>query len=187
MADQEAFIAGTAEEAWAWAAKVRPEDNGALVRFVRVGQGPRLRIVGEWLICDDLVPRPCVRGRVAGADGTFSEDDFLIDTGADRTVFSAGLLAKLGILTVISIDGDRAQGIGGNSAFVLLTTVLELTRDDGGPAHIRGEFAAFIDPNASDLSILGRDVFYHFDVILSRRRNEVLLLAPNHQYRVELI
>ena len=30
-------------------------------------------------------------------------------------------------------------------------------------------------------------VLNHFDVILSRRRNEVLLLAPNHQYRVELI
>ncbi len=68
---------------------------------------------------------------------------------------------------------------------MLLTTILELTRDDGSPAHIRGEFAAFIDPNASDLSILGRDVLYHFDVILSRRRNEILLLAPNHQYRVE--
>ena len=69
---------------------------------------------------------------------------------------------------------------------MLVDHVLELTRDDGGPAHIRGEFAAFIDPTATDLSILGRDVLYHFDVILSRR-NEVLLLAPNHQYRVELI
>jgi hypothetical protein len=146
-----------------------------------------MRIVGEWLICDDLVPRPCVRGRVVGADGTFSEDDFLIDTGADRSVFGAGLLAKLGILTVTPSTEIALQGIGGNSAFVLLITVLELTRDDGGPAHIRGEFAAFNDPNASNLSILGRDVLYHIDVILSRRRNEVLLLAPNHQYRVELI
>jgi hypothetical protein len=42
VAGQEAFIAGTAEEAWAWAAKVHPEDNGALVRHVRVGQGPRI-------------------------------------------------------------------------------------------------------------------------------------------------
>ncbi|MFI5459972.1 MAG: aspartyl protease family protein [Isosphaerales bacterium] len=146
-----------------------------------------MRIVGEWLTCDDLVRRPCVRGRVAGAGGTYSEDDFLIDTGADRTVFGAGLLAKLGIRTVTPSAEIALQGIGGNSAFVLLTTVLELTRDDGAPAHIRGEFAAFIDPTATDLSILGRDVLNHFDVILSRRRNEALLLAPNHQYRVELI
>jgi hypothetical protein len=36
------------------------------------------------------------------------------------------------------------------------------------------------------MSILGRDVLDHFDLIESRRRNEVLLLAQNHQYRVEL-
>ena len=63
----------------------------------------------------------------------------------------------------------------------------ELTRDDGGPAHIRGESAAFVDPTVSDLNILGRDVLCHFHVISSCRRNDVLLLAPNHQYRGELI
>ena len=83
VAGQEAFIADTPEEAWAWATKTHPEDDGALIRHVRVGQGPAfMRIVGEWLTCH---------------------------------------------------------------------------------------------------------VLNHFDVILSRRRNEVLLLAPNHQYRVELI
>ena len=50
---------------------------------------------------------------------------------------------------------------------------------------MRGEFAAFTDRSATDLSILGRDVLNHFELILSRRRNEVLLLAPNHHYRVE--
>jgi hypothetical protein len=39
---QEAFIAGTPEEAWAWAAKTHPEDDGALIRHVRVGPGPRI-------------------------------------------------------------------------------------------------------------------------------------------------
>ena len=43
----------------------------------------------------------------------------------------------------------------------------------------------FTDSTATDRSILGRDVLNHFDVILSRRQNEVLLLAPNHSYRVE--
>jgi len=68
---------------------------------------------------------------------------------------------------------------------VLITSVLEFTRDDGGPVHVRGEFAAFADPAATDLSILGRDVLNNFDVILSFRRNEVRLLAPNHQYHVK--
>jgi hypothetical protein len=50
---------------------------------------------------------------------------------------------------------------------------------------MRGEFAGFTDPTATDLSILGRDVLDHFDVLISRRRNEIWLLAPRHGYRIE--
>jgi hypothetical protein len=42
VAGQEAFIADTAKEAWDWAAQAHPEDNGALVRFVRQLKGPRI-------------------------------------------------------------------------------------------------------------------------------------------------
>ncbi len=42
VAGQEAFIADTPEEAWAWACNTHPEDDGAMVRHVRVGQGPRI-------------------------------------------------------------------------------------------------------------------------------------------------
>jgi hypothetical protein len=42
VAGQEAFIADTPREAWAWAAKAHPEDNGALVQYVRAGTGPRI-------------------------------------------------------------------------------------------------------------------------------------------------
>jgi hypothetical protein len=65
-----------------------------------------------------------------------------------------------------------------------LTIALEFTRDDGSTARVRGEFAAFTEASASDLSILGRDVLDNFDVITSRRRNAVLLLAGNHRYEV---
>jgi hypothetical protein len=41
-----------------------------------------------------------------------------------------------------------------------------------------------LDPAASDLCVLGRDVTDNFDLILSRRRDEVLLLAPAHYYQV---
>jgi hypothetical protein len=146
-----------------------------------------MQIVGEWLACDDGVTRPVVRGRVAAADGTLSPDVFLIDSGADRTVLAAALFARLGFPTNGSSPGYGLEGVGGRCPFVLVTSVLEFNRDDGGPVHVRGEFAAFTDPAASDLSILGRDVLGNFDVILSRRRNEVLLLAPNHQYRVERV
>lgn len=121
---------------------------------------------------------------VFGADGSRHSERFLVDTGADSTAFSAALLQKLQFLGNHAHPGYSLQGIGGSSAFVIVTTVIELTRDDGGPARIRGSFSAFTDPAATDLSILGRDVLANFDVITSRRRNEVLLLAGNHQYQV---
>ena len=58
-------------------------------------------------------------------------------------------------------------------------------RDDGVPIAVSGAFTAFTDPAATDMSVLGRDVLNNFDVILSWRRKEVLLLAPNHQYHVK--
>lgn len=42
VAGQEAHIADTATEAWAWAAAAHPEDNGAMVRYIRKDLGPRI-------------------------------------------------------------------------------------------------------------------------------------------------
>jgi hypothetical protein len=146
-----------------------------------------MRIIGEWQVGDDGVARPIVRAKVQAADGTLRADEFLVDSGADRTFFSASLLSKLGFQTTPAEKDSILQGIGGGCDFVVVKTVLELTRDDGGEVHMRGEFAAFADPTATDLSILGRDVLNHFDFVLSRRCSDVLMLAQNHQYRVELI
>jgi hypothetical protein len=132
------------------------------------------------------VTRPVVGGNVEAADGTMTPETFLVDSGADRTVFSAGLAQLLALAPVAAPSGISLAGIGGGQGIVVLTTMLEFTRADGGPAvHFRGTFAAFTDPAAADMSILGREVLDNFDVILSRRRNELLLLAPNHQYLVE--
>lgn len=144
-------------------------------------------IAGEWRACDDEITRPMVRAKVQAADGAFHVEFFLVDSCADRTVLSADSLSKLGFPGTPAPGGTGLQGIGGVSAYLLIKSVLEFTRDDGGPVHVRGEFAAFTDPAATDLSILGRDVLNNFDVILSHRRNEVLLLAPNHEYRVQRI
>lgn len=142
-------------------------------------------IPGEWQMGDDGVTRPIVRVKVFGADRRLVTDDFLIDSGADRTVFSATLMPRLG-LSARSPQSELAlSGIGGESTFVVVTTVLEFLRDDGGPVRVRGEFAGFTDPTATDLSILGRDVLDYFDVLISRRRNEIWLLAPRHGYRIE--
>ncbi|HZZ81479.1 MAG TPA: hypothetical protein VFE62_23455 [Gemmataceae bacterium] len=42
VAGQEAHIADSAEAAWAWAASTHPEDDGALVQYVRTETGPRI-------------------------------------------------------------------------------------------------------------------------------------------------
>lgn len=142
-------------------------------------------IAGEWQLSDDGVTRPILHARIHKGDGTLIAEDFLIDSGADRTAFRTGLLEQLQILTRKPPVDIALSGIGGVSAFVLVTTVIELLRVDGSPVRVRGEFAGFTDPAATDLSVLGRDVLDNFDLILSRPRNEILLLAPRHQYRVE--
>ncbi len=142
-------------------------------------------IAGEWLLCEDGVNRPVVRGKAQAADGTMHAEWFLVDTGADRTVLCADFVKQLGLSATAPPPGWGLTGVGGEQGFVVLSTVLEFTRADGGPARVRGDFAAFVAASATDFPILGPDVLDNFDVILSRRRNEMLLLAPNHQYRVE--
>jgi hypothetical protein len=141
-------------------------------------------IVGEWLVCDDGITGPIVRIEVPRADGSLTEERFLVDTAADRTALSAGLLKELQLLGNHAPPGITLEGIGGASPYVVVTTVLKFRLQDGGAAHVRGDVAAFTDPAAADLSILGRDVLNNFDVITSRRQNAVLLLAGNHQYQV---
>ncbi len=146
-----------------------------------------MRIAGKWQAADDGGTRPVVEAQVQGADGILHTERFLIDSGADRTVFRAHLLETLDFPVNIASEGSILQGIGGVGESVVVKTVVVLTRDDGGEVFMRGEFAAFTDPTATDMSILGRDILDNFDLILSRRRNEVLLLAPNHQYHVEQV
>ena len=144
-----------------------------------------MRIVGEWFACTDGVLRPVLEGYAADVAGGDCQERFLVDTGADATVFTAGFAHRLGLPGRLPPVGVELAGVGGSQAHVLVRTTLTLYADDGSPAHIQGEFSAFIDPAATDMSILGRDVLDHFDLIVSRPRDEVVLLATNHRYRVE--
>lgn len=143
-----------------------------------------MRVDGEWFADEYGILRPTVRAHVHGMDGIVERERFLVDTGADRTVFSANFFEQLRLSGDLPPAGLGLLGIAGGAEFVIVRTILELKRDDGRPAIIRGEFAAFTDPDATDLSILGRDVLDNFRLIISRIDDEVLLLAPNHHYRV---
>jgi hypothetical protein len=48
-------------------------------------------IVGKWHLFDDGITRPIVCAKVTGGDRTPRGENFLIDSGADRGVFSAAL------------------------------------------------------------------------------------------------
>jgi hypothetical protein len=122
--------------------------------------------------------------RVSGAPRITIDELFLVDTGADRTVFREAVPSQLGVVTSAAPAGIALAGIGGTQAHVQVQAVLALPRIDGGIASVQANFAAFTDPSATDLSILGRDVLDHFDVILSRRCDELYLLAPPSQYEI---
>ena len=139
-------------------------------------------VVGTWFECDDGITRPVLEVHVGAADGTFVSENFLIDTGADCTVLSAALLTKLAQPTRAMSD---VSGVGGRAPVVEVETVLRIPGSDGRSLKIHGPFTAFADPKATDLSILGRDILDEVDLIVSRRREEVLLLYKDHAYRIE--
>ncbi len=143
-----------------------------------------MRIVGEWQVSDDGVKRPVVEVEVKAADGRSKSEKFLVNPGADRSAFSTNLLVRLGLPTLPVPAGLTLQGIGGESGFVVVETIVRIPGEVGEAATFRGQFAAFTDRSATEISILGREILNHFDVILSRRRDEVLLLAKEHTYRV---
>lgn len=142
-----------------------------------------MRIEGYWLACDDGVARPVVDAHVVGRNNVSFYDRFLVDIGADRTVFTAHLARKLGLSGEVAND-TKVVGIGGEAGFIVIKTSIQLLSDEGAPIRLKGEFAAFSDETAIDHCVLGRDVPNHFDCIVSRRNSEVLLLAENHRYAV---
>lgn len=142
-----------------------------------------MQISAMWLRCDDGITRPVVEGRILGAHDRAHVERFLVDSGADRTVLSAAILESLSLPMNVS-DNSALCGIGGQAASAIVTTVIEFLAEGATPVKFRGQFAAFTQADMVDLSVLGRDVLNHFDVILSRRNDEVLLLTPNHRYAV---
>jgi hypothetical protein len=143
-----------------------------------------MEIAGEWVRCSDGVVRPMVRVGCAGTDCVVLTQYFLIDSGADRTVLSADYLRDLGLTSEAVLDGSALAGVSGSTPFVQVAAGLELTTTSGSTATIRGQFAAFTDPAATDYSILGRDVLDSFDLIIARQRGPIRLLAPRHSYQI---
>jgi hypothetical protein len=94
-------------------------------------------ILGTWLKCDDGEMRPVVQIGVEDASQQIVPAHFLVDTGADRTVFNAALAGRLGFPSIAPPAGLTFQGVGGTSPFIVITTTLELPRHDQGIARVK--------------------------------------------------
>ncbi len=142
-----------------------------------------MRINGEWFECDDGFVRPVVRGEILNAHGHWEPAPFLVDTGADCTVFSAAILDVLGFDTTAS--EERLGGVGGVAESAQITTQIRLPRDDGKTAIFRGDYAAFTQLEALDMSVLGRDIMEMFAVIVDRSDDVVVLIRSPHRYAID--
>ena len=142
-----------------------------------------MRFNGEWLQCDDGIVRPVMRAEILTGEGSWRAVELLVDTGADRTVLSANVLESLSLQT--TEPQDSIGGVGGLADSVIVKTQIRLTRDDGMRAVFRGEYAACVEHEALDMSVLGRDILEMFAVIIDRPTEVIAILSGRHRYKIE--
>lgn len=140
-------------------------------------------INGVWFLCADGLVRPVIRGQILTGHGTWVSAPLLVDTGADRTVFSAGLLATLALPPLGA--QERLGGLGGIVLSVVVDTQIRLSQEGGGPVIFRGQYAAVTARDALDMSVLGRDITGRFAVIVDQPDQVVCLVGQRHRYRIE--
>jgi hypothetical protein len=80
------------------------------------------------------------------------EVDFLLDVGADRTVFSARFLHHLRHLSTKSTEILLA-GVGGGTESTTIETSIGFVRDDGEMVRVRGTFGVFTKGESADLAM----------------------------------
>ena len=183
ISGEELFVADSPNEVLALAKAAIRRMRAVLPTLFRwKGWRVFMLLNGMWLLCDDGVIRPVIYGEALAKDGTRLRTPFLVDTAADRTVFSANILEALGFEAVKGTQ--QLGGVGGVTATVAVATRIEFPRDDVGRAVFKGQFAAFTDKKALDMSVLGRDILNLFTLIADRQGDRVCLLGQDHYYTI---
>lgn len=142
-----------------------------------------MRINGEWFLCDDGTVRPVIRGHILAGTGVWVQAPFLVDTGADRTVFSAPVLAALALPPANTTE--RLGGVGGVVTSVVVATHLRFRQEgDGGSVVFHGHYAAVTALEALDMSVLGRDITGLFALIVDWPGHVVCILGQRHRYTI---
>ncbi len=70
-----------------------------------------MQVNGEWLFCDDGIERPVIRGEILSDNGSWRAVEFLVDTGADRTILSANVFESLNL--PFTAPDEQIGGVGG--------------------------------------------------------------------------
>jgi hypothetical protein len=143
-----------------------------------------MRVNGVWLSGEDGETRPIVPGLVRLTNSGWLEVSFLLDAGADRTVFSARFLHHLQNLKTSS-QNILLSGVGGGADSITVETAIAFARDDGALVTVRGAYGVFTQSESADLSILGRDVTNNFTVIYDYPQRIIALLAPPHSCEIK--
>lgn len=124
--------------------------------------------------------RPVIHGEILTGTGTWILAPFLVDTGADRSVFSAAILAALQ-LQPLAIQ-EHLGGLGGIAPSVIVETQARFNHEDRGTVTFRGQYAAVTEREGLDMSVLGRDITGLFAMIVDLPGDIVCLLGQRHQY-----
>lgn len=123
-----------------------------------------------------------MESEVLAVGGLWMPVEFLVDTGADRTVFSAEILRTLALphLPVSSQLG----GVGGMASTVAVGTHIRLSLGGGATIAFQGTFAGFTDPASLDMSVLGRDIMNLFAVVVDGPGDLVCMVGKGHRYTI---
>jgi len=79
---------------------------------------------------------------------------------------------------------ERIEGVGGEASSVVVETQIRLPRQGGGVVVFNGRFAAVLQGESLDLSVLGRDITNLFALIVDRPQDVVCLIGQGHRYQI---
>jgi len=133
-------------------------------------------------MCDDGIIRPVIHAEIQASDGAWVKAPLLLDTGADRTVFSTDILQALRLQPIVA--ENRLGGVGGVAHAIIVATRMRLSRENNGKVMFRGQYAAITEAEALDMSVLGRDVTNLFAIIVDWPQRVVCLVGQRHQYTI---
>ena len=129
--------------------------------------------------------RPFLTCYVQSAPGRWIKSSFLVDSGADETFLHSRSIDILGIDVSTVVVKRDVEGVGGAGVpYFQWQTKIKLHSPDGMERIFGGEINVFLDPHATRVPLLGRDVLDRFVTVLDRGKDQVILLDKPHGYQL---